>query len=302
MNEKITEPELYFFYYIQVNNLEKFQELLCSGSVNVNKVYKTVKKNNKYVLNNDLYINRRSIVKYLTPLMLSIINKNTIFMQLLIDNGADINMSTSSNDDTALTIAIMEKHEESIKILLEKGANPNKFHIVYTDYDDPDDDYEKYYEWMNPLLYLILSNNNYTDNNMEIIKLLFEYGANINSTYEDYMLDNNPDEQMIPGYDNYTDKNILTILVKKFNYANNTYLPNIIQLLIEKGLNINLDDGNSALLYAIKYDNINIIKIFLHNGYNIDFENQEIEIVLKECNDEIKEFVTEYMNNSYVLK
>lgn len=303
MNQPLSELEIQLFYSIQQNNVEKCKEILCTQLININKLYKTTKEYfpgqkgfvlKEVLLTENNNFGRCSIEKDLTPLMLAAINGNNLLIELFIENGADINLQTSNHRDSALTVAVISGKIVSIQLLLEKGANPNVFHIIYTNYDDE----YPYYQWNTPLLYSI-----YRIHYIEITKLLFQFGADIHIKYEDNMLYNS-EEFSIGIYDNSTIGNhlILNRLLKIFHHKLE-YLLEIIPLFIQKSLEINeIDEYEmTPLLYAMKSNNFELVKLMFENGANI-YQGDSLPEIFRECNDEIKEYVTEYINKPYVLK
>ncbi|MDD2710955.1 MAG: ankyrin repeat domain-containing protein [Verrucomicrobiae bacterium] len=60
-----------------------------------------------------------------TALMLSCLHKRSDLVKLLIARGADLNLKENLNENTALLTAINKGDLESVKLLLEAGADPN---------------------------------------------------------------------------------------------------------------------------------------------------------------------------------
>ncbi|MFU7503056.1 MAG: ankyrin repeat domain-containing protein [Candidatus Tisiphia sp.] len=80
---------------------------------------------------------------------------------------------------------------------------------------------------------------------------------------------------------NSTKRLILYANIKgPFNYSSSlihiaVYYGNLVQHLLNKGVNIDLVDknGNTAAYIAVMRDNIEIFKILLNKGANIDIKN-----------------------------
>lgn len=312
MSQFLSELEIQFFHFIQENNVEKCKEILSTQLIDINKLYETTeeyfREQNGFVLkkvlrNQNNCIGIHSMEKNLTPLMLAAINENNLLIELFINHGAEINFQTPHSNDSALTVAISSKKLtdaisskkiDCIQLLLEKGANPNVFYIVYTDYDESD--HKEYHdsEWKTPLLYCI-----YHSNCIEITKLLFKFGSTIHIQYEDYMLTNSNYH-----YCNRTKQNhlILNKLLRLFYYYVE-YLLEIIPFFIEKSIEINEMDehGMTPLLYAMAINNLQLVKLIIENGGNI-YQGTSLQEIFEECNDEIKEYITEYISHPYVLK
>jgi len=99
-----------------------------------------------------------------TPLYISCsLNKHINMIKLLLKYGAEINNILRFGGDTVLRIAVSNEDIKVVKLLLDNGADPNLG-------DDKNN---------TPLQ---VASSNRGDINSEIIKLLLQYGANINST------------------------------------------------------------------------------------------------------------------------
>lgn len=153
------------------------------------------------------------------PLHHAAINGKIDCVELLINSGCSVNTETSDGY-TALHLA--GDHKNIIELLLRYNANPNRASYVRQE---------------TPLMLAAKKGD------VEWMKLLVEYGANVNSF-------------------NYSDQSPLILAV-----VNNQL--EAVRFLIEKkcGLNENDSDGFSAITYAIKLKNKEILKVLLQNGY-----------------------------------
>lgn len=76
------------------------------------------------LLNNGAEINSRTGSKLgISPLMLSAMNGHVAATMLLLDSGSDINAQIETNRNTALTLACFQGRVEVVRILVQYGAN-----------------------------------------------------------------------------------------------------------------------------------------------------------------------------------
>jgi ankyrin repeat protein len=221
-----------------------------------------------------------------TALLYAFFNKDLInskLIKLLINKGADIN--TSDNDgNNALLMAISRDDFINAKILIENGADPYittkdglKAIDVMKDTEEMKDLYNFYLKTQkNNKLNRALINACLQDGyDSEIIRLI-EEGANVN--YWDPSRKTNP----------------LFIAVSRKNY-------NLVKLLLEEDADIDTQDpitGNTALMEAVKNtgyknnkDDIEIIDLFIKNGFNSFIANNQGEYInnlIEDKNKEIK--------------
>jgi len=154
------------FYAIEKNDLEMVKKALNGEPVaNVTQITRVMPFSGKP------NVNGKKLIGGNTPLMVAIQKySNLEIVELLITNGADVNL-TNSHGDTALHLALL--HENIIKkrfiydnqfntfkLLIDKGADVN---IQNKDGNTP--------------LHLALND---FEKNLEIVKLLIDKGANVN--------------------------------------------------------------------------------------------------------------------------
>ena len=178
-----------------------------------------------------------------TPLYTAVSNADIV--SLLIENGADIEIANFLGD-TPLIHACSHGYTESMKVMLENGADAN----CVTEYGSY------------PIHYVT---------NEEQIDLLLQYGADINS--KDLYTGSTPLEYAIYDIDlvkiildkgadvNSTNSYGNTALI----FALDSYILNedIIKLLLDNGADVNIKNncGKYALNYALDTGNENIIKL-----------------------------------------
>jgi hypothetical protein len=198
---------------------------------------------------NDYFKNPDKILRNgLTPLMYEIdqesSNKN---IKRMIKNSANLEIPDVLFKRTALIYAIEKGNYKIVELLLEKGANPNtKFsseHLLSPSFKK------------NPVLIL---DKNALDEAIEmednkIIELLLEYGVDLTQP------DNNYDS---------------------FRYAIEQQDKQLIKLLLEKGGDINKPDEKGNLIINVALDTyrwdderFSIFKLLIENGMNINVDS-----------------------------
>ena len=185
-------------------------------------------------------------------------------MQNALNNGADIN-AKDPGGMPALFIAVEENQLSATKFLLENGA--------YPDITDKEND--------TPLMRAMYYNR------PEIAKLLIEYGANVNTSYnDDFVL-------TWATFNNYTD--IVRLLIEKgantecYNPVGCTPLIiassrnyGICELLIQNGADVNARRSKTSnkdwtsLMYASYNSKLDIMKLLLENGALIDIRTPSL--------------------------
>lgn len=185
-------------------------------------------------------------------------------MQNALNNGADIN-AKDPGGMPALFIAVEENQLSATKFLLENGA--------YPDITDKEND--------TPLMRAMYYNR------PEIAKLLIEYGANVNTSYnDDFVL-------TWATFNNYTD--IVRLLIEKGAniecYNPVGYTPLIIasygnyeicEFLIQNGADVNARRSKTSnkdwtsLMYASYYSKLDIMNLLLENGALIDIRTPSL--------------------------
>lgn len=199
---------------------------------------------------------------------------NMYFINLLLDLGANVNIQNMQKDNCLMS-AIELNNLEMIKLFLEHEADVNIL--------DNDEN--------NCLLKMFRRNKIQNKNDVEIVKLLIKYGANVNFVNEypvlseaiditsnfgpevvELLLENEADPNYIYGNE--------TVLLEIFeSYQKSTISNDLLNvpILLKYGANPNILDkfGNNAILLAIKNNfPLEIINLLIDNNANINVINK----------------------------
>ena len=166
-----------------------------------------------------------------TPLMMAVLHKQQL-VEFLITKRANVN-HTNTISYTALMFAIYHRPNfEVVKLLLENGANINTYSPIRSS-----------------LLIHVCINSKYPQQ-IEIARLLIEYGADIHGTYS-----GDP---------------IFLIAIKNRNFE-------LMLLFLEKKIVFNINHimycGKTALIIASLNGDINICKLLVENGANLHIQD-----------------------------
>lgn len=155
----------------------------------------------------------------------------------LLNDGMDPNIIDNHNE-SPLMVATRAGFDEVVKVLLEFHANPNIIHVVAPGDDGIEFDV-KYRRGMTALMYAA------EDNQYGIMKLLLEYGADLNTTDAE-------------------GKTPLIFMAK----ANSLEM---VKILLAKGADPNVKPlyGRTALMYAIEHKNDEMIKELVAKGADL---------------------------------
>jgi ankyrin repeat protein len=290
-----------FIHIIKNENISSFIKFIEEGNdVNVQYYNKPILNENS---TKNFYINMIKYNHLWTPIMFVIYFKKIDFLAFLLLNKANPNICEYYGI-SPFTLAMFnhQNNTEYCKMLIEYGADINigsmnslhllskignskllKFVLSYPHIIDKKDlsDYT-------PLLYACLRNN------IECIKLLLKYNANINSisNYRNILMNvilSNYNENIIQLLiqnninihftDNYN-KSALTYCIE------NGYFKLAVSLINKKDANIHIIDnkGKNLLMYASKYNNIDLFNFLIQLGINVNhLDNHKNNILIYLC-------------------
>ena len=163
-------------------------------------------------------------------------NDNKEQVEAALKEGADINTQQPKYPyETPLTLATTLGHIDIVKLLLENGADVNKYDKEYT-----------------PLLKAVAPRPEpFKPEHIDIAKLLLENGAEVNAKNK-------------INYDNPTP----LIEVVRAPLMRNKYKKILVELLLNNGADINAHTytGMSPLMFAVSFENEELINLLLKNG------------------------------------
>lgn len=198
-----------------------------------------------------------------SPLFVAFIKRNLIIAQMLIENGAKLDVNAkNSKGQTALFFSVENNYTEVTKFLLDHGANfrkldesekPSLFHAI----DSNNKDFAQFliskgvnvnikYKRETPLIYSIIKNK------PEMAKFLIDHGADLEAKKD-------------------RDRRSETALF--FSVKNNDI--EITKYLLDRGANLEGINrrGETALFEAIKVNNSIIVQLLIDHGVNLEAKN-----------------------------
>ena len=214
-------------------------------------------------------------------------------VELLFEFGADVNLiSQDGEHQTPLTISCSKRDEKTVKLLLDNGANPK----IYFGYNIPIkySILSKTYSCTKLLLDAGFSPNQIIDDNgmtafhlacqtgyFKMVKLLYEYSANINSYTTGHWINNS----FVDGY------------IYPIHFACQSGSLQCVQFLLQKGASLYTETYNekSVIHFAAESGNIDLMRFLLLNGCNINessYEKKTPQIYAQEHqNDKLNEYI-----------
>ncbi|AIF81939.1 hypothetical protein I862_06925 [endosymbiont of Acanthamoeba sp. UWC8] len=189
-------------------------------------ILQEITSDEKYTANVASLINKS--IDRINPLAAAAIEGYYDIVKLLLDKGADPNIAANKGV-TPLYIAAQNGHVNVVELLLKRGANTD----FITD------------EGITPL-YIAAQNGH-----VNVVELLLKSGANV---------------------DPITGKGITPLYIA----AQNGYV-NIVELLLKRGANTNFitDEGITPLYIAAQNGYVNIVELLLKSGANANFITEE---------------------------
>lgn len=213
---------------------------------------------------------------------------------------ADIN-ETDSRNKTPLHWAIEGGHIDTVKLLIENGANieANKSNYDVLQFTPL---YTASKMGRNDLISLLLESGASLEQtpialatavkygHLETVELLISFGADIN--YKDYEGNTSILEAARSYYYPTTDKEGHFIL-------NKDYIA-IIELLIANGADVHSlnNDGYSSIIYASRFGSLEGVRIFADLGVSLDHKTKDNLTALQLSNERGKKEIVEFLLNN----
>lgn len=213
-----------------------------------------------------------------TPLMLSLENKE--FAELIINRSVDLDIK-DNNGDTALILCAFHGYFDVAKLLVEKGA-----------------DIESTSKSKSTALISALTSLNCTNHpHTKIVELLVNHGANINHKDKEGRT-----ALLMSSY--YGHKEAAKLLINKGanldiknNYGNTALAIEVeraikdnknemIELLIEKGADVNIQNKKGKTVYDLAFWNFKILLILNHKLYDNKDGNTLLMMACQKKNEE----------------
>ena len=310
---------------------------------NIDGLKKHIKQINEYVYTRTVYDDciGGELELSITPLAYAVDKDKMEIVKFLLSKKADVNKGVYNKvvgkdfveKESPLFIAVSNKNKEMAKLLISKGADVN---FVYEDLggDCASTDSSvliKVIEWGDrEILDLLLAKKVDLDRtielgdestfalqvavdkrNIEIIKLLFEHGANPN--IEDFFGNNVIDRAV---YQENASIEIVKLLLdagaKISNKDENVFSTSaiisainsyssdsteILKLLLDRGADLNVKDmeGKTPIMLASENDDVEKVKLLLEAGADVNFEDENGKTALDYAKDEkIKQILLKY--------
>lgn len=184
----------------------------------------------------------------------------------IIDNGRNIEY-TIYGGMTPLMLAAENSSFETVKLLIDKGANVNAYNTYLNpgiqckcpqqNYNNVSYDKNDYDPGHNKTVLMYAMNNK----DLKVAELLLDKGANINA--KDLLR-----------------KTVLMYAVDKNNLQ-------MVKLLIDRGANTNAEDSRreNVLFYALAKNNLQIMELLIDRGANINAKDRYPNVKIKYLND-----------------
>ena len=198
----------------------------------------------------------------ITPLILAILKGNEIMVNYLLNKGANVNQYCKieyNNRVTSINCAIKIKNKNLIKDLLKRGVNINKY-------------IERGYGEELPLEYAI------KENDMNMVDFLIQdCGADVNMILYDNesllikAIDQNNMEMVELLIDHGADVNLSNDHYSPLSYAINQRMEDMVHYLVEKGADLyKICCHHTPLMNAIRINHHNITKYLIKQGVDIN--------------------------------
>jgi len=212
-----------------------------------------------------LYKSLDYIVKDNSPLKCAITKEDLPLVQLLVKNGADVNLKDDSYvNEKPLIYAINKGNDEIIKYLIEQGAEINGPPTGYGEI---------------PLFTAIRNGNG------DIVKFLIDHGADVN-------LSNKKNLSILTTAIQFGNENIVKCLIDNGAdvdiLTRNGLTPltigiksgneNVVKYIVDHGADVNKKNGynNTPLTLAIEKGNENVVKYLIDHGADVNMKGEII--------------------------
>ena len=217
-----------------------------------------------------------------TALYYAIQNSDEQSVKILVDHGADVNKKLDKLDTSYLFEAAIGGNEDIVKLLIEKGVDVN---------------YQRKYDGASPLSKAVEMEHG------GCIRLLLKYGAKDNFVNKHgdnilaqaILIENNDDliNLLIEHGSDILNKNVMTYSALMGNNE-------LIKKIIQHGGDVNTVDANgiSALMHAVKNNQLDTVKLLLDNGADVNYKNSKgdraIRFAKKNNNTQIINLLIQY--------
>ncbi|CAG9861802.1 unnamed protein product [Phyllotreta striolata] len=197
-----------------------------------------------------------------TPLHIATLHGYKEIVTLLLEKGANINLSISDNIETPLSLAIKKGYEDIVKLLLHKGADIN----------------QRLPKGYAPLHSAIKAKN------FNIIKMLVEEGADVNlrdvshgySSLHFAVIFYNEEKRLKRPVGHQLQSKQTKATIKNTQTTFDFYT-NVIEFLLSKGADINITnwDEEIPLHCAARQNQIQMIKFLMEKGADSTMESSD---------------------------
>lgn len=233
----------------------------------------------KLLLDNGSYIEEMD-ENGLTPLSIAILLNKIDTVKFLIQNGANVNLKYKKT--ISLLRLALDKDIKIIKLLIENGANINE--TLKTPMD------MSLFQRFSYMIY-VFSHGKYNlfkstikKNRIDVIKVFIEHNVKLDKGCLLLAVENNYIEivQLLIGTKFYTKKDYLSVVNHKYWFGGSSISKEVLELFLNDGLELNL---KSLLTCMDDLDTLRVMcehikdKEILKNLYSIAYENNNMKVI-----------------------
>ncbi len=257
----------------------------------------------KYLINKGADVNIQANDKK-TPLLVAIEQNNFNLVKLLINSGIHMD-DVDMYGNTSLILAVGKSHLEIINLLLENGSNVN----IQNKYTGETALIKAVKEYLSfDYFDIIGTEEKALQKEKEIVSELLKHGANVNivdkrGEHAYHIIKDKEDISKLL-IDNGANVEIQLNQTNELMQASKDNDIDKVRYLIGGSTDINLqnENGNTALAFAVSHNRTDIVKLLLEggayaNGQVNDENSILLHAVLRECDDEIISLLLEYNAN-----